>query len=394
MLLLLAAAAIGGAVYVIAVSRIAPNPVGQSLLTAVVCLTFVGAGVAALRLRPYARFGLLLAAVGFASLISVLHEANGAGAYTVGVFASNLVFAVLVHALLAYPSGRLRTTGERCIVVAAYLDVVALQALAVIFDPLTRYHSDHPRNLALVDSQSALATGLYELEAAASATAGACRGCVHGAPGPGGHAGCPPSAAAGGVGGTVALLLFSLGLVLAPLSSRAGLLGFRARPDRRARAARRLSRDTRPGTSLACGRRRAAARASRSGAPGRSRGGARARARRPDARLGRLASDGGYLDGSGARAGAPRAGRPPRHDADPASGRAGRHARARPLAAAPPGAARRRQRRGRLRACERACAPRCGESRSRETAPCSTRSPTRSSAMAATARTSTFGRTR
>ena len=89
----------------IAVSRIAPDPVAQSLLTALVCLTFVGAGVAALRLRPYGRFGPLLAAVGFASLISVLHEANGAAAYTIGVFASNLVFAVLVHALLAYPNG-------------------------------------------------------------------------------------------------------------------------------------------------------------------------------------------------------------------------------------------------------------------------------------------------
>ena len=39
------------------------------------------------------------------------------------------------------------------LVVAAYLDVLVLQALAVLFDPLTRYHSAHPRNLALVDSQ-------------------------------------------------------------------------------------------------------------------------------------------------------------------------------------------------------------------------------------------------
>jgi PAS domain S-box-containing protein len=224
--LLLAAAATSGAVYVIAVSRIAPSPVAQSLLTALVCLTFVGAGVTALRLRPYARFGLLLVAVGFASLISVLHEANGAGAYTVGVFASNLVYAVLVHALLAYPSGRLRTAGERVIVIAAYLNVVLLQALAVILDPLTRYHSAHPRNLALVDAQSGLATGLYELEAATAfviaiaaivlltrwaraATPAARRQQL-------------PVAA----GGAVALLLFSLGLALAPLSSRAGFLGF------------------------------------------------------------------------------------------------------------------------------------------------------------------------
>ncbi len=78
-------------------------------------LSFVGTGVVALRLQPYARFGLLLCAVGFTSLISVLHEANGAFAYTVGVLASNLVFAVLVHAFLAFPERSSRLDGPaRC----------------------------------------------------------------------------------------------------------------------------------------------------------------------------------------------------------------------------------------------------------------------------------------
>ena len=224
-LLLLAAAATGGAVYVISISRIAPSPVAQSLLSALVCLAFVGAGVAALRVRPYARFGLLLAAVGFTSLISVLHEANGATAYTIGVFASNLVYAVLLHALLAYPKGRLGPLARRVLVVA-YLDVLALQALAVIFDPLTRYHSAHPPNLALVDSQPALATGLYELEAAIAAALSLVAVVVLArrarAASPATRRQHLPVV----VGGSIALLLFALGLVLAPLSSRAGVLGF------------------------------------------------------------------------------------------------------------------------------------------------------------------------
>jgi signal transduction histidine kinase/PAS domain-containing protein len=224
-LLLLAAAATGGAVYVLAVSRIAPNPVAQSLLTALVCLTFVGAGVVALRLPPYAGFGVLLAAVGFASLISVLHDANHAAAYTVGVLASNLVFAVLLHALVAYPSGRLGPISRRA-VVAAYLSVTLLQALAVIFDPLTRYHSAHPRNLVLVDSLPGLATGLYELEAAIALALSLVTVVVMirsvRAATPATRRQHLPMV----VGGTIALLLFSLGLVLAPLSSRAGLLGF------------------------------------------------------------------------------------------------------------------------------------------------------------------------
>jgi len=225
-LLVLAAAATGGAVYVIAVSRIAPNPVGQSLLTALVCLTFVGAGVVALRLRPYAaRFGLLLAAVGFASLISVLHEANDAAPYTVGVFASNIVFAVLVCALLAYPSGRLGPISQR-VIVFAFLNVILLQALAVTFDPLTRYHSAHPPNLALVDSRSKLATGLYELEAAIAAALSLVVVMLLTRRSRVGTPAARRQHLPVVVGGSIALLLFSFGLVLAPLSSRAGLLGF------------------------------------------------------------------------------------------------------------------------------------------------------------------------
>jgi PAS domain S-box-containing protein len=225
-LLIVAASATGGAVYLIAVSKIAPHPVAQSILTALVCFTFVGTGVAAIRLRPYARFGSLLAAVGFASLISVLHEANRAVLYTLGVLASNVVFAVLVHALLAFPSGRLRSRTARVLVIAAYVDMLALQAAAVLVDPLTRYHSDHPRNVLLVASHSGLATAIEEVEAGVAAaiaiavvvvltrrvraaTAAARRQLV-------------PVLYCG----ETALLLFSFGLILTPLSSEAGLVGF------------------------------------------------------------------------------------------------------------------------------------------------------------------------
>jgi hypothetical protein len=65
---------------------------------------------------------VILAAVGSTSPISVLHDANGEGAYAVGVLASNLVFAVVVHALLAFPDGRLGSRRARLIAAAAYVD--------------------------------------------------------------------------------------------------------------------------------------------------------------------------------------------------------------------------------------------------------------------------------
>ncbi len=224
----LAAAALAGAAggaYATAVSRHAPDPAGHAALTVVVCLTYVGAGVVALRRPPYLRFGLLLAAVGFSSLFGSLHDANDAVPYTAGVLASNLVFAVLLHALLAFPGGRLRTRWNRALVLAAYVDVVAVQALAVVFDPLTRWHSPHPRNLALLHANAPLATAIEEVEAAvAVALALAVLATLY-------RHTRPKSAVARRqllpvlVGGKAGLLLLAAGLVLAPLSSRAAVVG-------------------------------------------------------------------------------------------------------------------------------------------------------------------------
>jgi PAS domain S-box-containing protein len=226
LLLLGAGAAVAGVFYVFSVSRIAPHPLAQGALSALVCFAFVGAGAYALRLRPYARFGLLLAAVGFASLISVLHDANHPVPYAIGVLGSNVVFAVIVHALLAFPKGRLHSRTGRLLVVAAYLDVLALQAVAVLFDPLTRYHSDHPRNVVLVAAHPSLATGLLELEAAIAAAVAIAAVVVLTRRARTATAAARRQLVPVLAGGKVALLLFSLGLVLTPLSSRAGLVGF------------------------------------------------------------------------------------------------------------------------------------------------------------------------
>jgi signal transduction histidine kinase len=220
-----ALAATAVAVYLTAVSRHAPNPVGHAFLTVVVCLTFVGTGLIALRRPPYVRFGVLLIAAGFSSLLGALHDANDAVVYTVGVLTANLVFAVIVHALLAFPKGRLRSRTSRMLVLAAYLDVLALQALAVLFDPLTRWHSAHPRNVALVDSNSALATGLEELEAAVAVAIALAVVVVLARRAriatPAARRQFTPVL----MGGMVAMLFFSLGLVLAPLSSGAAVVG-------------------------------------------------------------------------------------------------------------------------------------------------------------------------
>src|SRR5262249_39099840 len=220
-----ALAATGAAVYVTAVSRHAPNPVGHAILTIVVCLTFVGTGLIALRRPPYVRFGLLLAAVGFSALLGALHASNGALAYTVGVFTANLIFALIVHALLAFPKGRLVTRTSRLLVLAAYLDVLALQALATLFDPLTRWHSAHPHNAALVTSNAPLSTALEELEAAVAVVIALAVVRVLGRRARAATPAARRQVRPVQIGGMVALLFFSAGLVLAPLSSGAAVIG-------------------------------------------------------------------------------------------------------------------------------------------------------------------------
>jgi PAS domain S-box-containing protein len=220
-----ALAATGAAVYTSAVSRHAPQPASHAVVTVVVCLSFVCAGIFALRQPPYVRFGWLLAAVGFSSLFGALHDANNAVLYTIGVVTANLVFAVLVHAMLAFPHGHLGSARSRIVVIAAYANVLVLQGIAVLFDPLTRWHSNHPRNAALLDSQATFSTVLEEIEAAvalaivvavifslsrrvAAATPAARRNLT-------------PVL----LGGEIGLLFFAVGLVLAPISSDAAVIG-------------------------------------------------------------------------------------------------------------------------------------------------------------------------
>jgi signal transduction histidine kinase len=220
-----ALAAMSGAVYLSAASHHAPNPVGHAVLSVVVCSSFVGAGLLALRRPPYVRFGLLLVAVGFASLLGALHDANNAYLYTIGVLTANLVFAVLVHALLALPGGRLRSRTSRLMVLVAYLNVLVLQAIAVVFDPLTRWNSDHPPNKALIVSHPALATALEELEAAIAIALALAVAFVlfrwARARTPVTRRRLMPIL----IGGNLGLLLFGIGLALAPLSSSAAVVG-------------------------------------------------------------------------------------------------------------------------------------------------------------------------
>src|SRR5262249_53486427 len=131
----------------------------------------------------------------------------------------------LVHALLAFPHGRLGSRTNRLLALGAYATVLGVQAVAVLFDPLTRWHSAHPHNVVLIDSNATLSTALEELEAGIAAALAVVVAIVITR-----RAGAAPPVLRRQlgpvlVGGKVALVFFSIGLVLAPLSSEAAVIG-------------------------------------------------------------------------------------------------------------------------------------------------------------------------
>jgi hypothetical protein len=78
---------------------------------ALVGLAFIGLGLVAWQLRPSSRSGLLMVATGFA--------------WFAGSFAGAALFlhrGPLVHLLVGYPQGRLRSRLEQLVVTAAYVD--------------------------------------------------------------------------------------------------------------------------------------------------------------------------------------------------------------------------------------------------------------------------------
>src|ERR687898_3509941 len=107
-----AVAAVGLAVGVAAESvSYLPEEPGLAVADASVGLAFIGLGLVAWQRRPSSRSGLLMVATGFV--------------WFAGSFAGAALFlhrGPLVHLLVGYPRGRLRSRLEHAVVGAAYVD--------------------------------------------------------------------------------------------------------------------------------------------------------------------------------------------------------------------------------------------------------------------------------
>jgi PAS domain S-box-containing protein len=124
--------------------------------------SFVATGLIALARRPENHFGLLLYGVGIAWFLGTLTTSENAYVFSVAQALSTVYYALLVHAILAYPRGRLESRAARVIVGAAYLDTIGPSLLVTLVGSTHDLTNDAkaPRNVLLVSHHPDLAAAL------------------------------------------------------------------------------------------------------------------------------------------------------------------------------------------------------------------------------------------
>jgi signal transduction histidine kinase len=136
-----------------------PHKAAVAALGAVIGLSFVGVGVYAWSRRPLNRFGFLMVVVGFFWFLAGLTESNSNTIFTLGTYVAPLYLVAAVHMVLAFPTGRLETTGQRVIVVAGYLAVLLVRIPFFLLggDVASHLEGRRPDNALAVTAQPDLA---------------------------------------------------------------------------------------------------------------------------------------------------------------------------------------------------------------------------------------------
>lgn len=122
---------------------------------------FIGAGLFAWGRRPDNRVGMLMAGTGFAWLVAASGFSDLPLVFTLGQLFGALFFAVVIHLLLAFPTGRLQSRVESGIVAATYLlTTLGPVPLWLFADPAQLDCEECPENVILVHANESLVTAL------------------------------------------------------------------------------------------------------------------------------------------------------------------------------------------------------------------------------------------
>jgi signal transduction histidine kinase len=108
-------------------------PVWVLVLYLAVGFGYVLAGLLAWSRRPGNRIGALLCLGGFTLLLSALQNTDVPGLLAAGLILAEAPIAVILHILLAFPSGRLERPLPRALVGAGYVITIVLEAPRYLF---------------------------------------------------------------------------------------------------------------------------------------------------------------------------------------------------------------------------------------------------------------------
>jgi signal transduction histidine kinase len=150
-LAVVSAALVAGIAVSVAVvtSDSADHPVRTGVLTFVIGLSFVGAGLVALHRRPENRTGAVMVATGFLWFLAQLGYADNHLLNTVGTATELLFILGFAYLLLSFPDGRLHSRLERVLMGIGFIVCAVLQLAWMLFD-------GDPENLiAATDNQDA-----------------------------------------------------------------------------------------------------------------------------------------------------------------------------------------------------------------------------------------------
>jgi signal transduction histidine kinase len=131
-----------------------------------IVLSYVFSGLVAWWRRPENRFGPLMIAGGFLTLLSCLSSASAELPLTIGQAVDLLPFAVFLHVFLAFPSGRLRGRPERWLVGGGYVIAVGLEIVEMMLGGF------YPENVLTITSHPDLAETLSKIQLTALAAIG------------------------------------------------------------------------------------------------------------------------------------------------------------------------------------------------------------------------------
>jgi signal transduction histidine kinase len=117
--------------------------------------SFAFTGLYAWDRRPGNNIGLLMTAVGFTWFFQGLTASNNSWIFAIGVLGQTLPFAILVHLLVTFPSGRLHTRLQVVAVSLAYLATGPLQLVWALFtDPTAQSEcTGCPENPVLLEPE-------------------------------------------------------------------------------------------------------------------------------------------------------------------------------------------------------------------------------------------------